>query len=235
MKAIGIDLGTTNSCVAIRNDDGTYKVIFNEEGKNTTPSALLFSKEGELQGVGEKAKKEAVLNPELVVYEAKRLIGRKFDSKEVQEFSKIAPFKIVSGKNGDAWIKVGEKKYPPQQISAFILQKMKKTAEDFLGGEKIKKAVITVPAYFNDAQRQATKDAGEIAGLEVMRIINEPTAAALAYGIDKKKERTIAVFDLGGGTFDISIVEISEGVFEVKATNGDTYLGGANFDQKIVD
>lgn len=235
MKAIGIDLGTTNSCVAIRNDDGTYKVIFNnEEAKNTTPSVLLFNKEGKLEGVGEKAKKEAVLNPELVIYEAKRLIGRKFDSKEVQEFREIAPFKIISGKNGDAWIKVGEKEYPPQQISAFVLQEMKRIAKDFLG-EEVKKAVITVPAYFNDAQRKATKDAGEIAGLEVMRIINEPTAAALAYGIDKKKAHTIAVFDLGGGTFDISIIEINEGVFEVKATDGDTYLGGANFDQKIVE
>jgi molecular chaperone DnaK len=237
MKAIGIDLGTTNSCVAIRNDDGTYKVIFNEQGENTTPSVLLFNKEGELQEVGEKAKKEAVLNPKLVVYEAKRLIGRKFDSKEVQEFSRIAPFEIIKKKekDGAAWVKAEKKEYSPQQISAFILQKMKKIAEDFLEREKVKKAVITVPAYFSDAQRQATKDAGEIAGLEVMRIINEPTAAALAYGIDKKKNNTVAVFDLGGGTFDISIVEINEGVFDVKATNGDTYLGGANFDQKIVD
>jgi molecular chaperone DnaK len=239
MKAIGIDLGTTNSCVAIRDNDGTYKVIFNEKGKNTTPSVLLFDKEGKLQKVGEEAKKEAILNPELVIYEAKRLIGRKFNSKdkEVQEFSKIAPFEIIEKKekDGAAWVKVGEKEYSPQQISAFILQKMKKIAEDFLEGEKVKKAVITVPAYFSDAQRQATKDAGEIAGLEVMRIINEPTAAALAYGIDKKKNNTVAVFDLGGGTFDISIVEISEGVFDVKATNGDTNMGGANFDQKIVD
>ncbi|RHZ36749.1 molecular chaperone DnaK [endosymbiont GvMRE of Glomus versiforme] len=240
-KAIGIDLGTTNSCVAIRREDGTYDVITNfETRKNTTPSVVLFDKEGDLVDVGEKAKKskEAFLKPNLVIYEAKRLIGRKFNSPEVQEFREIAPFQIVSGKNGDAWIKVGEKKekeYSPQQISAFILQKMKKIAESHLGKE-VKKAVITVPAYFNDAQRNATKDAGKVAGLEVMRIINEPTAAALAYGLDKKKEQTIAVFDLGGGTFDISIIGISkEGIFEVKATNGDTYLGGANFDQKIVE
>ncbi|RHZ37371.1 molecular chaperone DnaK [endosymbiont GvMRE of Glomus versiforme] len=237
-KAIGIDLGTTNSCVAIRREDGTYDVITNfETRRNTTPSVVLFDEEGDLVDVGEKAKKskEAFLKPNLVIYEAKRLIGRKFDSPEVQEFSKIASFQIVSGKNGDAWIKVGKKEYSPQQISAFILQKMKKIAESHLGKE-VKKAVITVPAYFNDAQRNATKDAGKVAGLEVMRIINEPTAAALAYGLDKKKEQTIAVFDLGGGTFDISIIGISkEGVFEVKATNGDTYLGGANFDQKIIE
>lgn len=240
-KAIGIDLGTTNSCVAIRSEDGTYKVIVNFETRgNTTPSVVRFDKEGKLAEVGETAKrsKEAFLNPSLVIYEAKRLMGMKFDSPEVQDFRKIVPFQIVAGKNGDAAIEVGEKikeQYTPQQISAFILQKMKQIAEAHLGKE-VKKAVITVPAYFDDTRRNATKNAGEMAGLEVMRIINEPTAAALAYGVDKKKEHTIAVFDFGGGTFDISIIAISkEGVFEVIATNGDTYLGGGNFDQKIVE
>ncbi|CAG8644861.1 4945_t:CDS:2 [Ambispora leptoticha] len=221
--------------VKISKKGETCKVVINDKGGNTTPSVVLFNKEGKVVAVGKDAKKEAILKPELVVFEVKRLMGRKFDSPEVQEFRKIAPFQIIRAANGDAWVKVGEKEYSPQQISAFILQKMKQITEDYLG-KKVKQVVITVPAYFNDAQRQATKDAGQIAGLEVMRIINEPTAASLAYGIDKKKKlHTIAVFDLGGGTFDISIVEINEGVFEVKATAGDTYLGGANFDQKIID
>jgi molecular chaperone DnaK len=233
-KVIGIDLGTTNSCVAIV-EGGETKVIHNSEGSNTTPSVVAFMDNGE-RIVGQSAKRQAITNPEKTIFEAKRLIGRKFNSKEVQEFMKVAPFKIIEAKNGDAWVKVGDKEYAPQEISALVLQKMKKTAEDYLGHE-VKEAVITVPAYFNDAQRQATKDAGRIAGLEVLRIINEPTAAALAYGLDKsgKKDQKIAVFDLGGGTFDISILEIADGVFEVKATNGDTYLGGANFDQKIID
>ncbi|CAH1756663.1 11255_t:CDS:2 [Entrophospora sp. SA101] len=240
---VSIDLGTTNSCVAING-----KVIANKEGKNTTPSVVFFDEEGKkILAVGQAAKMKAVTKPSQVVFEAKRLIGRKFASPEVQDFRKIAPFEIMENKNGDAWVQVGEKgqeKYSPQQISAFILQKMKETAEDYLG-ETVKKAVITVPAYFNDAQRQATIDAAIIAGLgdpkvekarEMIRIINEPTAAALAYGIDQKKGlQTVAVFDLGGGTFDISIIEINDGVFEVKATNGDTFLGGANFDQKIID
>jgi len=232
-KIIGIDLGTTNSCVAVL-EGGDPKVIANAEGVNTTPSIVAFTPSGE-KIVGQAAKRQAVTNPEKTIFEAKRLIGRKLESREVTEFQKIAPFKVVASKNGDAWIGVGEKEMSPQEISASVLQKMKKTAEDYLG-EAVTEAVITVPAYFNDAQRQATKDAGRIAGLEVKRIINEPTAAALAYGLDKKgKDSKVAVFDLGGGTFDISILEMGDGVFEVKATNGDTFLGGGNFDQKIID
>jgi len=232
-KIIGIDLGTTNSCVAVL-EAGDPKVIANAEGANTTPSIVGFTASGE-KLVGQTAKRQAVTNPEKTIFEAKRLIGRKMNSKEVSEFTKIAPFKIVPSKNGDAWIKAGERDMAPEEISALVLQKMKKTAEDYLG-EAVTEAVITVPAYFNDAQRQATKDAGRIAGLDVKRIINEPTAAALAYGLDKKGQNmTVAVFDLGGGTFDISILEMGDGVFEVKATNGDTFLGGANFDQKIID
>jgi len=232
-KTIGIDLGTTNSCVAVL-DGGEPKVIPNSEGANTTPSVVGFLAGGE-KVVGQTAKRQAVTNPEKTVFEAKRLIGRKHTSREVQEFIKVAPFKIVESKNGDAWMKVVDREYSPQEISALVLQKMKKTAEDYLG-EPVTDAVITVPAYFNDAQRQATKDAGRIAGLDVKRIINEPTSAALAYGMDKKGHNaTIAVFDLGGGTFDISILEMGDGVFEVKATNGDTFLGGGNFDQRIMD
>lgn len=231
-KVIGIDLGTTNSCVAVM-EGGDWKVIPNSEGANTTPSVVAFSDSGEVL-VGQVAKRQAITNPEKTVFEAKRLIGRKFTSREVKDFVTVTPFKVIEAKNQDAWIKVGDREYSPQEISAKILGKMKKTAEDYLG-EEVKEAVVTVPAYFNDAQRQATKDAGRIAGLDVKRIINEPTAAALAYGLDKKKDELVAVFDLGGGTFDISILEIGDGVFEVKATNGDTFLGGANFDQKIID
>jgi molecular chaperone DnaK len=232
-KIIGIDLGTTNSCVAVL-DGGEPKVIPNSEGGNTTPSVIGFSPSGE-KLVGQAAKRQAVTNPDKTIFEAKRLMGRKFTSKEVQEFIKVAPFKIVEAKNGDAWIKVGDREYSPQEISALVLQKMKKTAEDYLG-EPVTEAVVTVPAYFNDAQRQATKDAGRIAGLEVKRIINEPTSAALAYGLDKQgRDHTVAVFDLGGGTFDVSILELGDGVFEVKATNGDTFLGGGNFDQRIIN
>jgi molecular chaperone DnaK len=236
-KIIGIDLGTTNSCVAVL-EGGEPKVIPNAEGANTTPSIAGFTPSGE-KIVGQAAKRQAITNPEKTVFEAKRLIGRKFTSKEVTEFTKVAPFKIVESKSHDAWVKVGDREYAPQEISALVLQKMKKTAEDYLG-EPVTEAVITVPAYFDDAQRQATKDAGRIAGLEVKRIINEPTSAALAYGLDKKgQDQTVAVFDLGGGTFDISILQMSheggESVFEVKATNGDTFLGGGNFDQKIID
>ncbi|OFZ56541.1 MAG: molecular chaperone DnaK [Bdellovibrionales bacterium RIFOXYC1_FULL_54_43] len=232
-KTIGIDLGTTNSCVAIL-DGGDPKVIPNSEGSNTTPSIAAFTPSGE-KLVGQTAKRQAITNPDKTIFEAKRLIGRKFTSREVQEFLKVAPFKIVEEKNGDAWVKINDREYSPQEISALVLQKMKKTAEDYLG-EPVTEAVITVPAYFNDAQRQATKDAGRIAGLDVKRIINEPTSAALAYGLDKKgKNETVAVFDLGGGTFDISILELGDGVFEVKATNGDTFLGGGNFDQRIID
>ena len=232
-KIIGIDLGTTNSCVAVL-EGGEPKVIPNSEGANTTPSVVAFTATGD-KPVGQVAKRQAITNPDRTIFEAKRLIGRKFNSKEVQEFLKVAPFKIIEAKNGDAWVKVGDREYSPQEISALILQKMKKTAEDYLG-EPVTEAVVTVPAYFNDAQRQATKDAGRIAGLDVKRIINEPTAAALAYGLDKgHKNHTVAVFDLGGGTFDISILELGDGVFEVKATNGDTFLGGGNFDQRIID
>jgi molecular chaperone DnaK len=232
-KIIGIDLGTTNSCVAVL-EGGDPKVIPNSEGHDTTPSVVAFAN-GNEKLVGQPAKRQAITNPARTIFEAKRLIGRKFNSPEVQEFAKIAPFKIVEAKNGDAWIKVDNHDYPPQEISALVLQKMKQTAEDYLG-EPVTGAVVTVPAYFDDAQRQATKDAGRIAGLDVKRIINEPTAAALAYGLDKKgRNEKIAVFDLGGGTFDISILELGNGVFEVKATNGDTFLGGGNFDQRIID
>lgn len=232
-KIIGIDLGTTNSCVSVL-EGGEPKVIANSEGVNTTPSVVGFTVSGE-KLVGQTAKRQAVTNPDKTVFEAKRLIGRKFSSREVNEFAKVAPFKIVEAKNGDAWVKVADREYAPQEISALILQKMKKTAEDYLG-EPVTEAVITVPAYFNDAQRQATKDAGRIAGLDVKRIINEPTAAALAYGLDKKNQNlTIAVFDLGGGTFDVSVLELGDGVFEVKSTNGDTFLGGGNFDQQIIN
>jgi molecular chaperone DnaK len=232
-KVIGIDLGTTNSCVAVM-EGGQPKVIVNAEGMNTTPSVVAFSDDGE-RLVGLPAKRQAVTNPTNTFFAIKRLIGRRFDDPMVVRDAKLVPFKVVNGANGDAWVEAAGKKYSPQQISAFILQKMKETAEAYLG-EKVTQAVITVPAYFNDAQRQATKDAGKIAGLEVLRIINEPTAAALAYGLDKKKSsKTIAVYDLGGGTFDISILEIGDGVFEVKSTNGDTHLGGEDFDLRLVD
>ncbi len=232
-KIIGIDLGTTNSCVAVM-EGSEAKVIANSEGTNTTPSIVGFTQSGE-RLVGQTAKRQAVTNPERTIFEAKRLMGRKQDTKEVTEFAKHAPFKVIASKNGDAWVAAGDKEYSPQEISAIVLQKMKQTAEDFLG-EPVTEAVITVPAYFNDAQRQATRDAGKIAGLEVKRIINEPTAAALAYGLDKKtQDIKVAVFDLGGGTFDVSILEMGDGVFEVKATNGDTFLGGGNFDHKIIE
>ena len=232
-KIIGIDLGTTNSCVAVL-ENGTYKVIANAEGHNTTPSIVGFANNGEIL-VGQVAKRQSVTNPKKTVFGIKRLIGRKADAPEVQKFKAIAPFEIISNKNGDAWVKVDNKEMSPQEVSARILEKLKKAAEDYLG-QPVTEAVITVPAYFNDAQRQATKDAGRIAGLDVKRIINEPTAAALAYGLDAKKDQNIAVFDLGGGTFDISILEItSDGVFEVKATNGDTFLGGEDFDYRIIN
>ena len=231
-KIVGIDLGTTNSCVAVM-DGKDPKVLENAEGTRTTPSIVAFTEEGEIL-VGIPAKRQAVTNPENTIFAIKRLIGRRFDDPIVKKHIELVPYKVVEADNGDAWVEVRGKKYSPQQISAYILEKMKETAERALG-ETVEKAVITVPAYFNDAQRQATKDAGKIAGLEVPRIINEPTAAALAYGLDKKKEGTIAVYDLGGGTFDISILEIGDGVFEVKATNGDTFLGGEDFDMRIVD
>ncbi len=232
-KVIGIDLGTTNSCVAIMQGNDVT-VIANAEGTRTTPSVVAFTDSGETL-VGQLAKRQAVTNPLKTIYAVKRLIGRKFNSSEVKKHQQLVPYKVIESNIGDAWVEVNGKPYSPQQISAMILQKMKQTAEDFLG-EKVTEAVITVPAYFNDSQRQATKDAGAIAGLEVLRIINEPTAAALAYGLGKnKKEEKVAVFDLGGGTFDISILEIGEGVYEVKATNGDTFLGGEDFDQRIVD
>ncbi|MBW1996756.1 MAG: molecular chaperone DnaK [Deltaproteobacteria bacterium] len=231
-KIIGIDLGTTNSCVAVM-EGGDPVVIANAEGSRTTPSMVAFNEKGE-RLVGQIAKRQAITNPENTVFAVKRLIGRKYDSGEVQRDIKVLPYKIVKAPNGDAHVEVRGKSYSPSEISAMILQKMKQTAEDYLG-EKVTDAVITVPAYFNDSQRQATKDAGRIAGLNVERIINEPTAASLAYGLDKKGEKKIAVFDLGGGTFDISILEIGEGVFEVKATNGDTHLGGEDFDLRIVD
>jgi len=230
-KVIGIDLGTTNSCVAIM-DGSQPRVIENAEGARTTPSVVAFTENERL--VGQPAKRQAVTNPENTVFAVKRLIGRKITDPEVEKDKKLVPYKIVDGGNGDAWVEVRGEKYSPSQISAFILQKMKETAESYLG-EEVKQAVITVPAYFNDAQRQATKDAGKIAGLEVLRIINEPTAAALAYGLDKKESRTIAVYDLGGGTFDITILEIDDGLFEVKSTNGDTFLGGEDFDMRIVN
>ncbi len=231
-KVIGIDLGTTNSCVAVM-DGSKPKVIENAEGARTTPSIVAFTKEDE-RLIGQPAKRQAVTNPDNTLFAIKRLIGRRFDDPLTKKDSKIVPYDIVKGKNGDAWVEAGGEQYSPSQISAFILQKMKETAESYLG-ETVTQAVITVPAYFNDAQRQATKDAGQIAGLEVLRIINEPTAAALAYGMEKDDGKTIAVYDLGGGTFDVSILEIGDGVFEVKSTNGDTFLGGEDFDNTIVE
>ncbi|HEX2814639.1 MAG TPA: molecular chaperone DnaK [Sphingopyxis sp.] len=231
-KVIGIDLGTTNSCVAVM-EGGKPKVIENVEGTRTTPSIVAFAKDGE-RLIGQPAKRQAVTNPENTIFAVKRLIGRRFDDPMTKKDMELVPYTIAKGTNGDAWVKAGGEDYSPSQISAYILQKMKETAEAFLG-EKVEQAVITVPAYFNDAQRQATKDAGKIAGLEVLRIINEPTAAALAYGLDKTENKTIAVYDLGGGTFDISILEVGDGVFEVKSTNGDTFLGGEDFDSKIVE
>ena len=236
-KVIGIDLGTTNSCVALM-EGGTPKVIENAEGRRTTPSVVAFTEDGQVL-VGEAAKRQAVTNPENTVYAVKRLIGRRFDEEVVQRDIDLLPYKIVKAKNGDAWIEANGKQMSPQEVSAKILQKMKSTAEDYLG-EEVTEAVVTVPAYFNDAQRQATKDAGKIAGLEVKRIINEPTAAALAFGLDKVTgDKTIAVYDLGGGTFDVSIIEIAdldgEQQFEVLATNGDTFLGGEDFDSRLID
>ena len=231
-KVIGIDLGTTNSCVAVM-DGGKPKVIENSEGARTTPSIVAFTKDGE-RLIGQPAKRQAVTNPDNTIFAVKRLIGRRYDDPMTQKDMKLVPYTISKGKNGDAWVKAGGTDYSPSQVSAFTLQKMKETAEAYLG-ETVTQAVITVPAYFNDAQRQATKDAGQIAGLEVLRIINEPTAAALAYGLDKDDGKTIAVYDLGGGTFDISVLEIGDGVFEVKSTNGDTFLGGEDFDITIVE
>jgi molecular chaperone DnaK len=231
-KVIGIDLGTTNSCVAVM-DGGQGKVIENSEGARTTPSMVAFSEDSE-RLVGQAAKRQAVTNPENTIFAVKRLIGRRFDDPLTDKDKSLVPYEIVEGENGDAWVGASGEKYSPSEISAFILQKMKETAETFLG-ETVDQAVITVPAYFNDSQRQATKDAGKIAGLEVLRIINEPTAAALAYGLDKTETGTIAVYDLGGGTFDISILEIGDGVFEVKSTNGDTFLGGEDFDARIME
>src|SRR6202048_4297777 len=231
-KIIGIDLGTTNSCVAIM-EGNAVKVIENTEGTRTTPSIVAYVDDNEVL-VGAPAKRQSVTNPKNTLYAVKRLIGRRFDEKEVQKDIALMPYKIVRADNGDAWVEARGQKLAPPQISAEVLRKMKKTAEDYLG-EDVTEAVITVPAYFNDSQRQATKDAGRIAGLGVKRIINAPTAAALAYGLDKKKDETIAVYDFGGGTFDISILEVGEGVIEVKSTNGDTHLGGDNLDQRIVD
>ena len=231
-KIIGIDLGTTNSCVSIM-EGSQPKVLENAEGARTTPSVVAFTEDGE-KLVGQPAKRQAVTNPENTIFAVKRLIGRNFEDPTVKKDISAAPFKIVNSEKGDAWIEARGVKYSPSQISAFILQKMKETAEKYLGQE-VTQAVITVPAYFNDAQRQATKDAGKIAGLEVLRIINEPTAASLAYGLDKKQNKIIAVYDLGGGTFDVSILELGDGVFEVKSTNGDTFLGGEDFDNTIVD
>src|SRR3979411_1568444 len=229
-KIIGIDLGTTNSVVAVM-EGGEPVVITNPEGSRITPSVVGFTKTGE-RLVGQVAKRQAVTNPENTVFSIKRFMGRKYD--EVNEEMKMVPYQVIRADNGDARVKANDKDYSPPEISAMLLQKLKKTAEDHLG-EPVTKAVITVPAYFNDAQRQATKDAGQIAGLEVMRIVNEPTAAALAYGLDKKKDETIAVYDFGGGTFDVSILEVGEGVVEVKSTNGDTHLGGDNIDQRVID
>src|SRR3569833_2108460 len=229
-KIIGIDLGTTNSVVSVM-EGGQPAVIPNQEGGRTTPSVVAFTKNGE-RLVGQVAKRQAVTNAENTIYSIKRFMGRRFN--EVSEEMKLVPYRVVAGDNGDARVEIQGKKYSPPEISAMVLGKLKEAAEAYLG-EKVTKAVITVPAYFNDAQRQATKDAGQIAGLEVMRIINEPTAAALAYGLDKKKDETIAVYDFGGGTFDISILEVSDGVVEVKSTNGDTHLGGDNIDQRIID
>src|SRR5262245_54101888 len=231
-KVIGIDLGTTNSCVAVM-EGKDVKVIENSEGARTTPSMVAFTDSGE-RLVGQASKRQAVTNPENTLFAIKRLIGRRIDDPMTKKDKDLVPYKIINGDNGDAWVESHGKKYSPSQISAFILQKMKETAENYLG-EKVSQAVITVPAYFNDAQRQATKDAGKIAGLEVLRIINEPTAAALAYGMDKKGSGTIAVYDLGGGTFDVSVLEIGDGVFEVKSTNGDTFLGGEDFDTRVVN
>ena len=231
-KVIGIDLGTTNSCVAIM-EAGDPNVLANSEGSRTTPSVVAFTDSGE-RLVGQIARRQAITNPENTIFAVKRLIGRRHDDPMVQKALKVLPYKVVRNESGDAWVEIRGKQYSPAEISAFILQKMKQTAEDYLG-EKVNDAVITVPAYFNDSQRQATKDAGRIAGLNVLRIINEPTAASLAYGLDKKKDEKIAVFDLGGGTFDISILELGDGVFEVKATNGDTFLGGEDFDQRVID
>jgi len=230
-KVIGIDLGTTNSCVAIM-DGSQPRVIENAEGARTTPSIVAFTENERL--VGQPAKRQAVTNPDNTIFAVKRLIGRRFDDADIAKDKKNLPYNVIDGGNGDAWVEAKGEKYSPSQISAFILGKMKETAESYLG-EEVKQAVITVPAYFNDAQRQATKDAGKIAGLEVLRIINEPTAAALAYGLDKKETRTIAVYDLGGGTFDVTILEIDDGLFEVKSTNGDTFLGGEDFDMRIVN
>ena len=230
-KVIGIDLGTTNSCVAVM-EGGKPKVIENAEGARTTPSIVAFAKDGE-RLIGQPAKRQAVTNPDNTIFAVKRLIGRRFDDPVTRKDTELVPYTIARGPNGDAWVTAGGQDYSPSQISAFTLQKMKETAEAYLG-ETVSQAVITVPAYFNDAQRQATKDAGKIAGLEVLRIINEPTAAALAYGLDKNENKTIAVYDLGGGTFDISILEVGDGVFEVKSTNGDTFLGGEDFDAKLV-
>ncbi|HEU0156588.1 MAG TPA: Hsp70 family protein, partial [Stellaceae bacterium] len=231
-KVIGIDLGTTNSCVAVM-EGRNAKVIENSEGMRTTPSMVAFTESSE-RLVGQAAKRQAVTNPENTFFAIKRLIGRRFTDPMVKKDTDLVPYKIMAGDNGDAWVESRGKKYAPSQISAFILQKMKETAESYLG-ETVSEAVITVPAYFNDSQRQATKDAGKIAGLEVLRIINEPTAAALAYGMERKGSGTIAVYDLGGGTFDISVLEIGDGVFEVKSTNGDTFLGGEDFDKNIID
>ncbi len=231
-KIIGIDLGTTNSCVAVM-DGSEPKVIENAEGARTTPSMVAFTEDKEVL-VGQPAKRQAVTNPENTLFAIKRLIGRRYTDKVVKKDKDLVPYEIVKADNGDAWVSARGEKYAPAQVSAYILQKMKETAERFLG-DTVTKAVITVPAYFNDSQRQATKDAGKIAGLEVERIINEPTAAALAYGMDKQEAGTIAVYDLGGGTFDVSILEIGDGVFEVKSTNGDTFLGGEDFDMRIVD
>ena len=230
-KVIGIDLGTTNSCVSVM-DGKSPKIIENSEGARTTPSMVGITDDERL--VGQPAKRQAVTNPENTLFAIKRLIGRRHDDKYSKKFSELVPYKIVSAKNGDAWVQANGQDYAPSEVSSFILRKLKEDAEAFLG-ETVDKAVITVPAYFNDAQRQATKDAGKIAGLEVLRIINEPTAAALAYGLDKKESGTIAVYDLGGGTFDVSILEVGDGVFEVKSTNGDTFLGGEDFDQRIID
>ncbi|MEM8647450.1 MAG: molecular chaperone DnaK, partial [Pseudomonadota bacterium] len=231
-KIIGIDLGTTNSCVAVM-DGSEPKVIENAEGARTTPSMVAFTEDKEVL-VGQPAKRQAVTNPENTLFAIKRLIGRRYTDKVVKKDKDLVPYEIVKADNGDAWVSARGEKYAPAQVSAYILQKMKETAERYLG-DKVTKAVITVPAYFNDSQRQATKDAGKIAGLEVERIINEPTAAALAYGLDKQEAGTIAVYDLGGGTFDVSILEIGDGVFEVKSTNGDTFLGGEDFDMRVVD
>jgi len=230
-KVIGIDLGTTNSCVSVM-DGKNPKIIENSEGARTTPSMIGFADDERL--VGQSAKRQAVTNPENTLFAIKRLIGRRHDDKYAKKFAELVPYKIVAAKNGDAWVEANNQQYAPSEISSFILRKLKEDAEAYLG-EKVEKAVVTVPAYFNDAQRQATKDAGKIAGLEVLRIINEPTAAALAYGLEKKESGTIAVYDLGGGTFDVSILEVGDGVFEVKSTNGDTFLGGEDFDQRIID